>query len=286
MPNFSGKKGIVDEAEVLVNPRTPNTITGFTSEDFVFLDLSLAPSQVGRYFVGLVKQGMDLVAAFHSVRTGKAAATTTIKGVYTTDGIEFLESGAIEGVEYDTSVVAIFKSFASKAEANASKEDANWEDSLIIGTQGADVLHSADGVSNRFFDNGGDDQAFGADNDDEFYDGLGSDTLTGGAGGDEFYFRSVHHFSTNGTLSHTKTITDFKADQGDKIILSDLVSAHKMRFNEEGTASNWRRGDLVFQVNGSDGWLLGNIDRDKDPEFKIVLSGVTTLPLEALYLGE
>jgi hypothetical protein len=275
MPNFLGKKGVIDEAEVFVNPKTSNVISGFTSEDFVYVDFDWTSSQTNRYFGNVLKQGADLLITTNSVRTGKTVATTTIKGAYAADGsgIEFLEIGIMEddGLYSDSLAIAKYGQF--KVSANAAQQELNWHRFLVVGGNASEKLYGADTTDNAFFDNAGDDQMYGGSGTNEFNFGSGNDAATGGDGGNYFKFGSLLCF-VNGKQIYTKTIANFRS--GDSIDLTSVGDAYKMQFNATATASNWKRGDLIFEISGNDGWLLGNTDRDKDAEIKIVLTGVTS----------
>ncbi len=285
MPAFKGKSTTVDEAEVTINSKISNTITGFTSEDFVFFDFTFTAAEYMRYFINVAKQGNDLLFTTHSVRTGKVASTNSIKDVYTANGIEFLEVGLNEGQDgYETPSFAIAKGSTSESAAAAIKETMNWDLFLIAGGSSSETLYGMQGSFNIIFDNAGDDRIFGGSEND-FSVGSGNDTLTGGEGQDTYLFESLASFGANGRLAFTKTITNFDTSQ-DFINLELLASAYKMRFNSTATSSNWKRGDIIFEVNGSDGWILGNTDRDRDPEFKIVLTGVTSISMNNIDIGQ
>ena len=96
---------------------------------------------------------------------------------------------------------------------------------------------------------------------------------------DEFEFNSVFSFATktknNYEKAYVKTIENFNAAQGDQIELSYIGYNHLMRFTTERNLTTWKRGDVIFKVEGNDGWIYGNLDKDKDAEIQIKLLGVT-----------
>jgi Ca2+-binding RTX toxin-like protein len=92
------------------------------------------------------------------------------------------------------------------------------DDSHVNGNIGNDTVHGGVG-DDTVFGGQGDDQVFGDDGNDYLSGDLGSDTLTGGPGADTFHlgFKSGHDY-----------VTDFKASEGDKVVLdhgaSDIVT--------------------------------------------------------------
>lgn len=90
---------------------------------------------------------------------------------------------------------------------------------LLVGGAGNDILKG--GAGNDILRGGnGDDVLRGGDGDDRLVGGRGSDTLDGGNGADTFVFRT-NHIGTG-----VDTIKDFSLSQGDKIDISDILSAY------------------------------------------------------------
>ncbi len=108
--------------------------------------------------------------------------------------------------------------------------------------------------------------------------------ITGGAGEDEFSFDFVSDFVSGSTVFQ-KTITDFDADEGDFIDLETLGHNLKLKASATATIENWKEGQIIFQVDGADGLLLGNFDKDKDAEMVIRLVGVTDFDVTSLDLS-
>lgn len=111
---------------------------------------------------------------------------------------------------------------------------------LLVGGAGNDVLKG--GAGNDILRGGnGDDILRGGDGDDRLVGGRGSDTLDGGIGADTFVFRA-NHIGTD-----VDTIKDFSLAQGDKIDISNLLSAYDpltdaladfVQFTRSGKKSN------------------------------------------------
>ena len=111
------------------------------------------------------------------------------------------------------------------------------QDDLISGRGGNDDL--VGGAGNDLIDGGeGNDLLSGGTGDDLLNGGAGQDTLYGGAGADLFRMGSVSE--------RTDTIQDFNADEGDKLLLADLL---------QGSGFNAAQGDqwLKFQTADLDG---------------------------------
>lgn len=90
---------------------------------------------------------------------------------------------------------------------------------LLVGGAGNDLLKG--GAGNDILRGGnGDDVLRGGDGDDRLIGGRGSDILDGGSGTDTFVFRT-NHIGTG-----VDTIKDFSLSQGDKIDISDILSAY------------------------------------------------------------
>jgi len=280
MPNFTGKKGIIDEVDSVRTPFTSHTFTGFTNEDFIFIGTQWSKPQYVRYYIEGQRVGLDHISTTYSVATGRATGSIILKGIYGSDGINFIEFGhAIDGVYGNVFHLsqAIYKT--SPSTVDQATEEQNELNAPLwgnVGTKGNDTLYGGNSGWNELHGSDGNDTLFGGDQGNFFVGGKGSDTMAGGSGIDEFRFQSIHEFSVNGTLTFTDTINNFNADEGDKITLYRIANVNKMRFTDDRTSANWKRGDIIFekQSNG-DGWILGNADKDSAPELKIILIGVT-----------
>jgi Ca2+-binding RTX toxin-like protein len=111
------------------------------------------------------------------------------------------------------------------------------QDDLISGRAGNDDL--AGGAGNDVIDGGeGNDLLAGGAGDDLLNGGPGQDRLFGGAGADLFRMGSVSE--------RTDTINDFNADEGDKLLLADLLQGTGY---DPAQAGKW----LQFQAADLDG---------------------------------
>ncbi len=148
-----------------------------------------------------------------------------------------------------------------------------WND-LLGGGAGDDTLIGDDG-NDRLYGNSGDDLLGGAAGDDILVGGDGRDRLHGGTGADTFVFRAISE-SRPGARD---TILDFGA--GDRIDLG-AIDANTgfdgdQAFSFVGNGALEHAGDLRFATNGTDGFVLGDVDGDGAFDLVIVLSGVTSL---------
>ncbi|WP_347881046.1 Ig-like domain-containing protein [Pseudomonas sp. LA21] len=84
----------------------------------------------------------------------------------------------------------------------------------LYGGEGNDILYGQGG-NDFLFGEGGNDILFGGTGDDQLTGGKGNDILTGGAGADTFIWKAGD--------TGNDTITDFKAGEGDRIDISDLL---------------------------------------------------------------
>lgn len=109
--------------------------------------------------------------------------------------------------------------------------------------------------------------------------GKGADRLTGGGGADRFFF-------ADGTASATRAtadlVTDFTRAQADRIDLSDLdtdpFDGRFVPYTFTGTqAFNGERGQLRYQYSGTETWVTGDRDGDRDVDLFIRLSGRVAL---------
>ena len=122
----------------------------------------------------------------------------------------------------------------------------------------------------------GQDAIYGMEGNDKITGGANQDVLTGGAGNDTFIFKSIADTLPNlGDI-----ITDFS--KGDKIDLK-LIDANvdlakdqafsKPTIGKEFSGSFTKAGQLFFDTTSH--MLYGNVDKDKEADFEIELTGVT-----------
>jgi len=167
---------------------------------------------------------------------------------------------------------------------------ANFEN--LIGSNGfADVL-VGDGSGNAIYGQGGNDTIYGGggndtlygmQGDDAFAGGGGADLMIGGGGNDFFDFNAIGE-SAPGTRD---TIQDFGV--GDDIISLETIDANttvggNQAFVYIGSNAFTDAGQVRFVTNGTDGFLLANVDAGLGADFEVRLLGVTALPAVDLIL--
>ncbi|MFJ3261054.1 retention module-containing protein [Pseudomonas sp. NPDC086581] len=129
----------------------------------------------------------------------------------------------------------------------------------LYGGDGNDILYGQGGNDFLFGENGN-DILFGGTGDDQLTGGKGDDILTGGAGADTFIWRA-------GDIGND-TITDFKAGEGDRIDISDLLpeTAHNdilsylkvdtttstLQVSTTGQINNGGAADVTIKLSGVD----------------------------------
>ncbi|MEH6737388.1 MAG: hypothetical protein V7695_02430, partial [Sulfitobacter sp.] len=133
------------------------------------------------------------------------------------------------------------------------------------------------GGNDKLFGFNGDDDLIGMQGNDSLNGGLGADTVSGGGGADAFLFNDVSH----STSVDRDTITDFGVGGADKVDLSVIdasnIAAGNQAFNFVGTAAFGSAGDLRFATNGTNGFVLGDVDGDGTADLNILLLGVTSM---------
>lgn len=139
---------------------------------------------------------------------------------------------------------------------------------------------------NRILGFGGDDLIFGFDGNDDLIGmtgldtlngGLGADTLSGGGAADTFDFNSV----AESTTASRDVIADFGVGGADLVDLSGIdantVNAGNQAFNFIGSAGFSAAGQLRFATNGTNGFVLGDVNGDGVEDLNILLLGVTSM---------
>jgi hypothetical protein len=316
MAKLKGTAGIIDDFSVTVSRSISNTITGLGSEDFLSLNFKWTIPDINRLTYFITKVDTDLVISVQNLVTEKILSTSTFQNYYDSNGLPYIEnvnwSHSHNRVITEQGSIGFAKIPSSKSEAASLFEPINNPDGRyeIIGTNNTETLCGLDGndywnddsvftfsVFNLFNDNAGNDTIIGGNSSDDHYVvnyyrvGAGNDLFQGGIGSyDKYIFASLSSSRSKTGELYTKTIEDFNVDEGDNIELAKLANAHNLKFNTSRTYTSdtnatWKRGDIIFQVKDADGdgdmdgIILANTDRDKAPEIKIVLIGVT-------YLGE
>ena len=156
---------------------------------------------------------------------------------------------------------------------------------LYGSNRGGDLLIGSTG-DNRILGFGGDDRIFGFNGNDELFGqqgndllagGVGADVLTGGAGADVFDFNHI----SESTSAARDTVRDFSAAAGDIIDLSGIDAnstvAGNQAFTFVGSAAFGSAGDLRFVTNGTDGFVIGDVDGNGSIDLNILLLGVTAM---------
>jgi len=141
------------------------------------------------------------------------------------------------------------------------------DDNRILGFGGDDRIYGFDGV----------DDLYGMQGNDLLAGGIDADYLSGGAGADTFDFNHI----SESTSAARDTVRDFNAAAGDIIDLSDIdansMAAGNQAFNFVGAAAFASAGDLRFLTNGTDGFVIGDVDGDGTIDLNILLQGVTSM---------
>ncbi|MFV3369609.1 retention module-containing protein [Pseudomonas sp. NY15435] len=137
--------------------------------------------------------------------------------------------------------------------------DTRGGDDHLYGGDGNDILYGQGGNDFLFGENGN-DILFGGTGNDQLTGGKGNDILTGGAGADTFIWKA-------GDIGND-TITDFKAGEGDRIDISDLLpeTAHNdilsylkvdtttstLQVSTTGQINNGGAADVTIKLSGVD----------------------------------
>jgi Ca2+-binding RTX toxin-like protein len=163
----------------------------------------------------------------------------------------------------------------------------NALNNVIDGGAGDDRLDGGAG-NDTLIGGAGSDALIGGDGSDLIIGGLGQDRLSGGSGNDIFQFNSV----SESPSSLPDVITDFNRLLGDRIDVSvidaNIASASNQAFAWVGLVSGGSigRGELGYQISGSDLILLGNTGTSAvnplvTPDFRVLLLGAASSGLTA-----
>jgi len=134
----------------------------------------------------------------------------------------------------------------------------DWGDDLMYGDDGNDIMIGGDG----------NDSLYGGAGSDSFSPGLGRDHLWGGSGNDYFVFSNA---AIAGPPGQFDVIYDFERGI-DKLVLWMGPNQH---FSGAGPVSG--QGDIRFNVVGTGGYLIGDVDGDRQPDWCIRLENVYSL---------
>ena len=155
-------------------------------------------------------------------------------------------------------------------------------------TVGQDKLISIENLVGSAFDDklvgsNQDNRLDGGQGADVIVGGGGADLLTGGLGADVFVYLSA---KDSGLGVKADVITDFQP--GDKIDLSAIDAKQGFSRNDAFTwldaAPTALNANGALWFDAATGTLYGSTDRDVEPEFAIVLTGVTSLTADDVVL--
>ncbi|MEP9317882.1 retention module-containing protein [Pseudomonas sp. LABIM340] len=274
---------------------TDNTNQGTATVDIdnikqITLTPTLVSGPTGQ--VDIVKQASDLTAALHGGSSSSELAPSghdTINGgagddiifgdTINTDNLPWGVNGnpakpadmpAGSGVSALSAFLELKNGHAATTEEMYSYIKANHAtfnvdgdtrggNDHLYGGDGNDILYGQGGNDFLFGENGN-DILFGGTGDDQLTGGKGDDILTGGAGADTFIWKA-------GDIGND-TITDFKAGEGDRIDISDLLpeTAHNdilsylkvdtttstLQVSTTGQINNGGAADVTIKLSGVD----------------------------------
>ncbi|TLP78133.1 retention module-containing protein [Pseudomonas nitroreducens] len=274
---------------------TDNTNQGTATVDIdnikqITLTPTLVSGPTGQ--VDIVKQASDLTAALHGGSSSSELAPSghdTINGgagddiifgdTINTDNLPWGVNGnpakpadmpAGSGVSALSAFLELKNGHAATTEEMYSYIKANHAtfnvdgdtrggNDHLYGGDGNDILYGQGGNDFLFGENGN-DILFGGTGDDQLTGGKGNDILTGGAGADTFIWKA-------GDIGND-IITDFKAGEGDRIDISDLLpeTAHNdilsylkvdtttstLQVSTTGQINNGGAADVTIKLSGVD----------------------------------
>lgn len=164
----------------------------------------------------------------------------------------------------------VFTGFENLYGANAGNDTlvGNGGDNRVLGFGGDDLI----------FGHNGDDVLIGMQGNDTLSGGEGADTLTGGAGADTFDFNAV----SESAGAARDTVQDFGTGGNDRIDLSTIDANTGLAGNQTfvfvGAAGfTGAGGEIRFATNGTDGFVLGDVDGNGVADLNILLQGVTAI---------
>ena len=150
----------------------------------------------------------------------------------------------------------------------------------LTGTAQADVIRGLAG-DDLLLGLAGNDRLFGDGQDDRLVGGLGLDQLSGGRGCDRFVYRSLAEAPVAGP--RFDEVLDFSRLQHDRIDVSRIDAKAGVTGNQVftfiGQAEFSAASQLHYQATADGDFLVsGNVDRDPDADFAIVVrTGSTSL---------
>lgn len=156
-------------------------------------------------------------------------------------------------------------------------------DDVLFGSRGHDTIYGNGGID-ILLGGVGDDDLFGGSNNDELWGGAGSDYMSGGTGRDTFGFLAPSDMNSS---TGRDVILDFEPGL-DRIDLSridaDVTLAGNQTFEWIGTGRFSDAGQLRYTTSGDRTIIMGNLDADSTPEFRLELDGAFHLISSDFYL--
>ena len=149
-------------------------------------------------------------------------------------------------------------------------------DDTLVGANGNDEL-SGNAGNDKLFGGAGSDTITGGTGRDTLIGGTGRDTLIGGGGVDHFVFMTLADSTPNTQRDH---IIDFVKGT-DLIDLSGIDAKTGVSGNQAfhfiAGAFTGAKGELHAFTSGGDSFVSGDVNGDQNPDFSILVEGVTGL---------
>jgi serralysin len=150
----------------------------------------------------------------------------------------------------------------------------------ILRGNGAANAIKGEGGKDTLYGRGGNDVIEGGSGSDKLYGQSGKDTLVGGSGADAFVFQAL----SDSRKSTVDTIKDFHRGS-DHIDLRSIDASTKVAGDQAfsfigKTAFHGKAGELRFD----DGIVSGDVNGDRSADFKINVTGLSTLSKGDFYL--
>ncbi|WP_335752015.1 calcium-binding protein [Sulfitobacter sp.] len=274
---------------LLVGSSQDNLILGGASNDEIY---GVAPSQSSDGNDTLRGGGgNDLIEGMQGDDTLEGNAGTDVLSYYNSDAPVTVNLG-LQGTAQDVGGSAgtdTFTGFENLYGSNAGNDSLGNGDTLvgdagenrILGYDGDDIIHG-DGGNDDLFGMKGDDFLVGGTGNDTLAGGGGVDRLFGGDGADVFDFNSAKENS----LLLGDVIVDFSIGE-DHIDLTDIdansIANGYQTFTSLGSAAfSGTAGELRFDTDGTDGFVLTDVDGDGIADMNIQLLGVTAMSASEL----
>ena len=221
--------------------------------------------------VELVRDHFDLV--IRHIATG--ATVRAVNQFWFGDDDPSIVVGGFESIRFADDTLLDQEQFG--ALASALPIIGGPGDERLFGTFYDDSIEGAGG-DDRIESSWGADTLSGGDGDDRLLGGFGMDLLTGGAGADTFVIDGW--WFANG-VECTDRLADFLSGE-DRIDLAGIDSIGATWEEDEaftfiaGASFSGTAGELRYQHEGADTWILGDTDGDGAADLWFVLTGTIT----------